>query len=402
MGRKGVKMRILQVFNFFSLPHGGGTVAVIYQLSRALMQREHEVAIYTSDFELDRGYIDSIEGVKVYPFHSWLNLPRFYFYLTPGMVWETKRKLKEFDIIHLHGYRSFQNIVIHHYAQKCGIPYILDAHGSTHRTAAGKRGLKWLLRWLFDVVFGNRILRDASRCVGETEMGVNEYKEIGVNHDKIVLIPPPFAIEEFSQLPPSGLFRRKYNIKEKHVILFLGRIHWIKGIDFLVESFYELTKDRDDVILVIVGPDDGYKSTLEALIDKLNLSDKVLFTGFLGGEEKLSALVDADVLVQTSRYEQGLSFPSFEAIMCNTPIIVSKNTGASEDVKRINAGYLVEFGDKKELTTIIQKILDDPAEAASKTQRAKEFIIENLSMEKNVEIYEKVYMDCIKDKQVKG
>ena len=379
-------MRILQIFNFFSLPHGGGTVAVIYQLSRALTQRGHEVTIYTSDFELDQDYINSLLGIRVHPFHCWLNLLGLY--IIPDMVKEAKRKLKDFDIIHLHCHRSFQNIVIHHYAKKYSIPYVLDAHGSTPRVR--KRRLKWL----FDVTFGYRILRDASRVIAQTEVGVNEYKELGVNQDKIVLISPPFLIEDFSHLPPPDIFRRKYNIKGKPIILFLGRIHWIKGIAFLVESFYELIQDRNDVFLVIVGQDDGYKSTLEELIDKLNLTDKVLFTGFLSGDDKLSALVDADMVVQTSRYEQGAWAP-FEAILCNTPIIVSRNSGAGEDVRKIDAGHLVEWGNKKELKEAMQKILDDPTEAMNKTQKAKEYIIKNLSMEKNVEKYENVYMYCI-------
>ena len=384
-------MKILQVFSFFSLPHGGGTVDLIYKVSRALMQRGHEVTVYTGDFELDQEYIKSLRGVKVQLFHSWLDLPGLH--LTPGMIIEAKSKLKGFDIIHLHAYRCFQNIVIHHYARKYGIPYIVDAHGSIPRM--GKRKLSWL----FDVVFGNRILRDASKVIAETEMGIGEYKEFGVNKDKIVLITPPFSIGVFSQLPPPGIFRRKYSIKEKHIILFLGRIHWIKGIDFLVESFYELTQDRDDNILVIVGHDDGYKSTLERLIEKLNLTDKVLFTGFLSGDDKLSALVDADMLAQTSRYEQGTGVP-FEAILCNTPIIVSSNSGTGENVKKIDAGYLVEWGNKKELKNAMQKILDNPAKAASKTQKAKEYIIKNLSMEKNVEKYEEVYIDCIKENKL--
>ena len=390
-------MKILQVFNFFSLPHGGGTVDVVYKLSRALMRRGHGVTIYTSDFELDREYINSLEGVEVYPYHSWLNLPGFYFYLTPGMILESKRKVKDFEIIHMHGYRSLQNMVTSYYAKKYGIPYVIDAHGSTLRMNWEKRGFKWLLRGLFDIAFGNRILRAACRVIAETEVGVNEYKEIGVNQDKICLITPPFPIEEFSHLPSPDIFRRKYSIKEKHIILFLGRIHWVKGLDFLVESFYELAQDRDDVILVIVGPDDGYKPPLEKLIDKLNLSDKVLFTGFLSGDDKLSALVDADVLVQTSRYEQGAWAP-FEAILCNTPIIVSSNSGAGEDVRKIDAGYLVKWGNKKELKDAMQKILDNPTEAMNKAQKAKEYIINNLSMEKNVEKYEKVYIDCIKKK----
>ena len=380
----------MKVFDLFC-PPGGGTPVVIYNLSRALAQRGHEVVIYTSDFKLDQEYVDSLQGIKVYPFHCWSNLAQFY--LTPGMVGEVKRRLKGFDIIHLHCFRSFQNIVIHHYARKYNIPYILDAHGSLPRKYE-RLEPKCFLKWLFDVTFGYRILRDASLVIAETEMGVNEYKQLGVNQDKIVMFPTPFDTEEFSQLPPLGLFKQKYNIKEKHIIMFLGRIHWIKGLDFLVESFYQLAQYRSDVILAIVGNDDGYKSTLDRLIDKLGLSDGVLFTGFLGGKEKLSALVDADVVVQTSIYEQGAGAP-FEAILCGTPIIVSSNSGSGENVKKIDAGYLVEYGNKNELRDIIQNILDNPAEAASKTQRAKEYIKSNLSLDKGAEKYEQLYATCI-------
>jgi len=388
-------MKILQVFDIFS-SQANGTVRLLHQLSEALMKRGHEVIIYTSDYKSDQKFLNSLPGVKVHPFHSWLNLPGIH--LMPGMITETKRRLKDFDIIHLHCFRSFQNVVIHHYASKHGMLYVLDTHGSLPRTH-GDKGFKWLLRWIFDVTFGHRILRDASKVIAETEVGVNEYKEFGVNQDKIVLIPPPFATEKFSQLPLSGLFRQEYNIKEKHIVLFLGRIHWIKGLKFLVESFYELAKSRSDVILVMVGPNDGYKSTLDKLINKLNLSNKVLFTGFLGGVEKLSALVDADVMVQTSLYEQGTGVP-FEAILCNTPIIVSKNTSASENVRKIDAGYLVEYGNKNELRDAIQHILDNPAEAKSKTQKAKKYIKANLSLEKGVENYEWLYANCIAAKKV--
>ena len=384
-------MKILQLFDFFS-PHGGGTVDLLYKISRALAQRGHEVVIYTSDYKLDQEYITSLPEVKVYPFRCLSSLAEFY--LTPGMVGQVKRQLRDFDIIHLHCFRSFQNIVIHHYAKKYGIPYLLDTHGSLPRKAAGVRGIKWLLRWLFDVAFGNRILEDASQVIAETGVGINEYRELGVDSDKIALIPPPFATEEFSLLPSPGLFRQKYNVKGKHIILFLGRIHWIKGLDFLLESFNELARMRSDVILVIVGNDDGYKSTLDKLIDKLGLADRVLFTGFLGGVNKLSALVDADVMVQTSVYEQGAWAP-FEAILCNTPIIVSSNSGAGEDVKRIDAGYLVEYGNKSELADMMQYVLDKPAEAQSKTKRAKDYIETNLSLSKGIEKYEKLYNEVV-------
>ena len=150
--------------------------------------------------------------------------------------------------------------------------------------------------------------------------------------------------------------------------------------------------------MVIVGSDDGYKSTLDKLIDELNLSEKVLFTGFLGGEEKLSALVDADVMAQTSIYEQGTGVP-FEAILCNTPIIVSKNTSASVNVSKIDAGYLVEYGNTQELRDTIQHILDNPAEAKGKVEKGQEYIKANLSLEKEIEKYESLYANCLAAKE---
>ena len=183
------------------------------------------------------------------------------------------------------------------------------------------------------------------------------------------------------------------------MILFLSRINWIKGLDFLIESFYELTKYRSDIILVIVGKDEGYKSKLDALINNLGISDKILFTGFLSGDEKLSALVDADVLVQTSVYEHGTGTP-FEAILCNTAVIVTKHTGSGENINKINGGYLVEYGNKNELRDLIQYILNNPAEAQAKTQKAKEYIKNNLSISTRIKEYENLYRVCIAQNKV--
>ncbi len=381
-------MRILQVVSFFSPTRGGGVIAVVYQLAKALRQRGHDVTIYTSDFELDREYIDSLDGVKVHPFHHYLSLNGRPL-LTPGVLNGARRELKTFDIIHMHESRTFANIALHHYARKHGVPYIIDAHGSARKS-------KSKFKWLIDVFFGRRILRDATRVIAETEVGAAEYRDAGVSEDRIVTLYPPFPIEDYASLPPPGQFRARFNIKEKHIILFLGRINWIKGLDFLVESFYELSRQRDDVVLVIVGSDDGHKSALEAMIDGLNLSDKVLFAGYLAGEEKQSALVDAAVMVQPSVYEQGLPWASIEAILCGTPTIVSKGTGAEEDAMRMGTGYLVEYGNTAEFRDTMQHILDNPAEAAGVTQKAEDYIVENLSMQKKVQEYEEIYASCLK------
>ncbi len=369
---------------------------LVSKLARAQAQRGHEVVIYTSDYKLDEEFIASLPEIKIYPLHCALNLAQFYF--TPGLVKMVKDNLGSFDIAHLHCFRSFQNIVIHHYARKYGIPYVLDSHGSLPRKAAGETGLKWLLRWLFDTLFGNRILRDATKVIAETQLGVSEYQEFGVGQEGITLIPPPFDTEAFAQLPPQGRFRKRYYLEDKKIAMFLGRINRIKGLDFLVRSFHKLAKARNDARLVIVGNDEGYKATLDKLIAHLNLADKVLFTGFLSGEDKLSALVDADVVIQTSRYEQGAWAP-FEAVLCGTPIIVSSNSGAGEDVRRIDAGYLVEFGNEEELARLMLKVLEDPTEATAKAKKAAAYIREKMSITSRIADYERLYAECIGAKQ---
>jgi glycosyltransferase involved in cell wall biosynthesis len=384
-------MKILHIFDFFS-PHGGGTVDVIYKLARAQAQKDHEVTIYTSDFKLDKAYIASLAGVKIIPFHCVSSLGSFY--LTPALIQESRKQIKNFDIIHLHCFRSFQNVVIRHYAKKYGAPYIVDSHGSLPRRAAGETRPKWVLRWFYDVIYGYKLLGNAARIVTENEFGVKEYEAFGGKNRNITVIPLFFPVEDFESLPERGQFRRRFNLGNRKIIMSLGRINFIKGLDFLVESFSGLAGTREDLSLVIVGPDDGYRNNLERLVANLNLSGRVLFTGFLSGQEKLAALVDADVIVQPSRYEQAAWAP-IEAVLCGTPVIVSRDSGSGEDVTRMDAGYLVNYGDKKEMVQTLQAILDDSAKAREKVRRAQEYIRTNLSINKKVEEYEKLYRECI-------
>ena len=387
-----VKMNILQVFDFFSLSHGGGTVDILYHLSRSLSSRGHNVVLYTSDFKLDKDYIQSLEGVKGYPFHSRINMAGLH--VMPGIIAASRKSIKDFDVIHMHCFRSFQNIVLHHYATKFNIPYIVDAHGSAPRITVGRKGPMFYFKWLYDVLFGYRILRDAAGLVAETQVGAAEYVELGARPEAITVIHPPINSGEFAHLPSPGKFRQKYSIAEKKVVMFLGRINWIKGMDFLVDSFALLASQREDIILVIVGTDDGYKRVLDKRIDDLGIRDKVIYTGFLGGKDKLSALVDADVLVQPSIYEQAAR-PSLEAILCDTPVIVSKNTGAGEDIREMDAGYLVDHGDVNGMKDAILHIFANLDEVRAKTQRGREYIKKNLSLDAQMDRYEQLYREVI-------
>ena len=381
---KGEEMKILQVVPFFT-PARGGSVVVPYNLSKQLAERGHEVTIFTTDFELDEEYAKSLDGVRVVPFHCIANIGKML--ITPRMKGQLKKEVRSFDIIHMHNFRSYQNNIVHHYATKYNIPYVLQAHGSVLPFFQKQR-----LKKIFDLFFGYRILRDASKVIALTKTEVEQYKKMGVEEDKIKIVPNGIDLSEYDNLPKRGDFRQQYSIRDNEkVILYLGRIHKTKGIDLLVEAFADLVKDLDDVRLVIVGPDDGYRSTLEELIQELKVDDKVLFTGFVSNNEKVAAFVDADVFVTPSF--SGFPVTFLEACACGTPIITT-NKGDKLDWIHDKAGYVVGY-DKDLLQNTIFKILSDEKLKERFGEGSRRLVEEQYSWDKIVRKVEKIYKDII-------
>jgi glycosyltransferase involved in cell wall biosynthesis len=336
------------VVDLFSPLHGGSAV-VPYQLSKQLSKNGHEVTIYASKTGLTQTYINLLPEVRVHTFNIWLSLANFQ--VTPGLIGKAKEEVRHFDIIHMHNYRTFQNMVVHHYARKYGVPYVLQAHGSL--TTFFQKG--WLKR-RFDVLGGYRILEDAAKVIAVTREEVGQYKSMGVSEDKIEIVPHGVDLSEFDDLPRKGEFRRKYGLNDDKVILYLGRIDKIKGLDLLVKSFADLSKTAVGIRLVIVGPDSGYLSDLKRLVSDLRIGDTVVFTGPLFGPDKLKAYVDADVYVLPSSYEI-FGITVLEACACGTPVVITDRCGIAEAIKG-QAGLVVPY-DKDQLRDALLHMLSD-------------------------------------------
>ena len=392
-------MKILQVTNFFKPSwESGGPARVVYEIAKKLVERGHDVTVYTTDgyksrLDVKKNKPVNVNGIKVYYFRNLSSyLTREMVLLIPYYLPIVARKdIKDFDIIHIHEHRSVLAVIVRHYAKKYGVPYFLQAHGALPRIIKKKR-----LKKLFDAFFGYRILSDASKVIAVSKAEVEQYKQAGINEDKIATIPDGVDVEVFKELPTHEKFRKKYDIKEEdHIILFLGRIHKRKGIDFLIKSFSELTKEMSDVILVIIGPDDGYKIEVEKSIKTLNLGNRIKLMGYIDENDKLSAYVDADVLVYPGIFEIFGLVP-FEAMMCGTPVIVTDDCGCGELVEESGGGYLVEYGDIERLKEKMKRVIENPEEGAEMVEKGKRFIFENLSQDVVVRGIEELYEEIIK------
>ena len=328
-------MKILQVIPYFN-PKMGGDVDVCYNISKQLVKNGHNVTILTTNYNIDNTYSKPLEkfGVNIVPINCIANIASFLY--SPSMKKWLKTNLKSFDVIHLHTFRAYQNNIIRKYSVKFGVPYIVQAHGSV-LPFFSKIGLKKI----YDKFEGNAILKNSATCIAITETEAKDYIKMGVNENKIKIVPNGIDLEEYASLPKPGIFRNKYDISKKEkIVLYLGRIHESKGLEMLVDAFSIAAKEIESLKFVLIGPDAGYRNQLENQIETLGLKNKVLFTGFVSKEEKLSALVDADVFV-TPRFS-GFPITFLEACACGTPIITTNN-GDRLDWIHNKVGYVVKY-----------------------------------------------------------
>jgi glycosyltransferase involved in cell wall biosynthesis len=373
-------MKILQVIQFFS-PKFGGSVNVVYNLSKELSQRGHDVTIIATDYLFDKSYAKSIEkeGVKVITFKCLANLASFLY--SPSMVKWLNINITNFDVVHMNNFRSYQNFIVRNYAKKYNIPYVIQAHGSL-LPVPPKKGLKKL----FDIFFGYNILNDATNFIALTKKEFEEYTIMGCYEDKIKIVPNGINLSEYQNLPERGEFRKKYDINNnKKVILYVGRIHKLKGIDLLIQSFSEILKDFKSVKLAIIGPDDGFLSFLKSLVKDLKIESEVLFTGPLYGKDKLEAYCDADVCVLPS-IREGFPTMVLESCACGTPVIITKNCGISDLGKQV--GYVIDYNKKQLKDSLIESIIN---ETPQKSLMRRELMKEEFSLEKTSNKLEVVY-----------
>ena len=237
-------------------------------------------------------------------------------------------------------------------------------------------------------------MRDAARVVALSGVEAEQYRRMGVPEEKIAIIPNGIDLSEYVALPPKGCFRKKFNIPEdKKIILYLGRIHKTKGIDFLIRAYAHLKNEMNfkDAILVIAGPDDGYLNEAKALANSLGVYSSTMFTGFISSKDKLGALVDADVFVTPSFYGFPMTF--LEACAVGTPIVTT------------SLGDTLEWIDGK-VGYVTQPIPHDLAEAmyriTSNDKLHRKFfgncikiVGSKFSIEKMVERLEKVYDEIV-------
>lgn len=334
----------------------GGPPKVIQGLTETLVKKGNEVSIFASAKERDGDNLIYPKGTKVRIFKesfiskTWKGHS---FYFKKAL----EKEVPNFNIVHIHETWHYLHFVAYRMAKKFKKPFIITPYGTLEPWCLNYKGFK---KKVFSFLIQRRILKEASAIHAITENEAKNIKAFGVNNTPIAVIPNGIDLQEFRNLPPKeALLSFIPKLKGKKIILFLGRIHPIKGLDLLIKAFSKIAKQRKNICLLVVGPDeDGYQAKIENLLEKEGILDRVFFTGMLTGYKKLVVLGGSDICIIPS-YSEARSIVALEAMLSGLPVIITHQCNFPE-IAENKAGLIIN-PKEDELTEAITKLLENPS-----------------------------------------
>ena len=197
----------------------------------------------------------------------------------------------------------------------------------------------------------------------------------------MVKIAPGIDVDHFQPVDSSAL-RASLGLTEKKVIVSVGRLVHRKGQDHLIASMPHILKSVPDAHLMIVGQG-PYRSELEKLVEKFQVSDSVSFIGRIQYDQLPAYICVGDLFAMPSRSRlmglevEGLGIVYLEASACGLPVLAGNSGGAPDAVLNTITGVVVDGTDDSQIAEAAIDLLSNPERAKSMGLAGREWIVRN-------------------------
>ena len=214
----------------------------------------------------------------------------------------------------------------------------------------------WLKR-LYERIFDFPNLNAAGAIHYTAEEERDKASFLGLKAPSFI-VPNGLDWQRYAHLPERGKLRGKLGLGNAPLVLFLGRIHFKKGLDLLVEAFDGVRRRVPGVQLVIAGPEnDDYGAKVRLWVKERGMEEQAHFVGMLQGEDVLQAYVDSDVFALPS-YTENFGMTVAEAMACALPVVISDQVNIHADVKGAGAGIVTRCNAGEVAAALIELLAD--------------------------------------------
>ncbi len=219
-----------------------------------------------------------------------------------------------------------------------------------------------------------RVVAAADRIIASSEHERQSLVDLyGARRERVSVVPCGVDLDLFRPVAPD-LAKARLGLNGE-VILFVGRMDPIKGLDVLLRAV-ALLKERPNLTLVVVGGSGSEEEMrrCQVLVGTLGIEDRVQFRGSVPQEELPTYYSAASVLVIPSHYES-FGLAAVEALACGTPVVGSMVGGLSTVIRDGDNGLLVPWRQPVEFAERIERILSDPAVRQRLADRARPSVL---------------------------
>lgn len=236
-----------------------------------------------------------------------------------------RENVAQYDVVHIHSLWRWVPMLAAMASRRLRVPYLIAPHTALSPWALAQKRLK---KALARALVWDRLFAAAAGFHALNELEAEEIRGcIGRPNTRIFVVPNGVSLAEFSRTetvhdPDLHDWPLISKLRGQPFMLFLARLHIMKGPDLLLEAFARVAAEQRNLQLVFAGPDFGMLAGLRARAAELQLSDRVQFAGLTSGAPKRWLLASAVCLCQPSRSE-GFSLSILEAMASSCPVVIS-------------------------------------------------------------------------------
>ncbi len=342
-------MQVLQLTERFP-PAIGGVESHVQGLAFALLRAGVHVQVATTDLRRSLPFERLPRHMEGFPFpvrrHRAIRLaelPHGLGIVSPAMLLDALDGSA--DVLHAHAYGHFPSWAAALAETLDGSTLVVTPHSDAGQPSFSKS--------VFDGIVPLFTLRRAARVIALTGHEASRLADLGIDKDRIAVIPNGVDLAEFADLPPL----RGRNPPTTG--LFVGRLDLSqKGLEPLVQSLANLPRSSD-FHLRIVGEDWGAADRIRRLAKRLGVEDRLSLVGPVDRPELVREYAQADLLVLPSVFEP-FGIVLLEAMAAGLPVIASRVGGIPEVVEEGVTGLLVEPSDPESLAAAIVRLVESP------------------------------------------
>ena len=333
----------------------GGVASATHRLFREMVAQGQDVTVYTTDAGLpsdDEGARTGfrvINGVKVYYFKCDCRNPIF----SRALTRKTRESIADFDLMHLVAIWQPLSLGVRRAAIAAGCPYVLATHGSLDVWPMRFKRWKKLPFYLLIV---RQDIQHAAGVSFTSQMELKGSSRFLRAGQEFCIIPNGVSLAQWD-LDSEGAAQWRAGLgisPNTFLYLSVGRLHYIKGLDLVVQALAPL-RGRDWHLAFVGNDEDGTKAKLVRLASDLGLADQVSFHSTVS-ESQLPAIYSAGDLFVLPSYHENFGNVVLEALLCGCPVLISDQVAILEYLVGIK-GVVVRKRDISLWSEVLERAL---------------------------------------------